>query len=346
MEKIKKNAGWLISLLFLLLLTLQCGKKGETKHYRYIGTAEWSPVSENAMIVSKDEFDETVGATSGCGSEPAIQNLRSPEYFIYLTDTGETKFKLLGKNFSALMPHQIKWSPIGNKFILFGGRVPTIYIIDTAGSLLITDSLGYTFDADWSPDGSKIVCSALRGSQLNPSLQIIDASTGLCTRLLPDTVSTGAVAWSVNNQIAFAFSHDTTTMLATINESGTNLVILDSAAFYNNLRWSPNGNILGYSKHFENEYDVYLRNVSTSSLQHLLHFADNTQIASLRFSPDGNKLSYYLYRTASSTYLYIMNLSDQSVQQIATDCTDGSWSPDSKQIAYVYYNEIFFKPVQ
>jgi Tol biopolymer transport system component len=346
MEKIKKNIGWLVFLVISLLLTTQCGKKGETKHYRYIGGAEWSPVSNNTMIITKDEYDETVGATSGCGSDPVVQNVRSLEYSIYLADTGETKFKQLFAKESVLPPHQIKWSPQGDRFIIYGGRLSSIYIVDTIGSYIKSDSLNHTYDADWSGDGSRIVCSALRGSRLNPSLQIIDAITGISTQLLPESTHTGAVSWSISNKIAFVFSHDTTTALAIMNENGSGMVLLDSSSFFNTIRWSPDGSTLIYSKHLNYDNDVYTLNTLTSTLTHRLHYSDNTQIASIRYSPDGEKMSYYLYRTSSATYLYVMNLSDGNVQQIATDCTDGSWSPDSKQIAYVYYNEIFFKPVQ
>ncbi|MBA4313445.1 MAG: hypothetical protein C0417_12550 [Chlorobiaceae bacterium] len=346
MEKIKRNSARIIFLITAALLITQCGKKGENKHFRYVASAEWSTTSYNALIISKDEYDEVVGATSGCGADATTESVRAPDYALFLSDTGETKLKQLFKNERILPPHQIKWSPLGDKFILYGGRMSTLYIVDTIGSYIKTDSLKYAYDADWSPDGSQIVCSALRSARVYPSLNIVDATTGTTNLLLPDSVHTGSVSWSANNQLAFVFSRDSTNGMAVINANGTGMMLLDSSSFFNALRWSPDGSTILYAKHLNYDSDVYTMNVFTTTTIHRLHFTDDTQIASLRYSPNGQKISYYLYGSSNTTYLYVMNLSDGSAQQIAVQSTDGSWSPDSKQIVYVSYDDIFFKTVE
>jgi Tol biopolymer transport system component len=346
MEKIKLNSARIILFITAALLITQCGKKGENKHFRYVASVEWSTTSYNAMIISKDEYDEVVGATSGCGSDVATESVRAPDYSVFLSDTGETKLRQLFKNERILPPHQIKWSPLGDKFILFGGRMSTLYIVDTIGSYIKTDSLKYTYDADWSPDGSQIVCSALRGTRVYPSLNIVDANMGAASLFLHDSVHTGSVSWSANNQLAFVFSRDSTNGLAVINSNGAGMMLLDSSSFFNALRWSPDGSTILYAKHLHYDSDVYTMNINDRTIIRWLQFADDTQVASLRWSPNGQKFSYYLYGSSNTTYLYVMNLSDRTAQQIALQSTDGSWSPDSKQIVYVTYDDIFFKTVE
>ncbi|MBI5021281.1 MAG: PD40 domain-containing protein [Ignavibacteriales bacterium] len=346
MEKIKQNSARIIFFITIALLVTQCGKKGENKHFRYVASAEWSTTSYNTLIIVKDEYDEVIGATSGCGSDVVTENVRPPDYALFISDTGETKLKQLFKNERVMPPNRIKWSPLGDKFILYSGRMSTLYIVDTIGLYIKTDSLKYTYDADWSPDGSQIVCSALRGSRLHPSLNIVNASTGVSSLFLPDSIHTGSVSWSANNQLAYVFSRDSTNGLAVINTDGTGKMLIDSSAFFNATRWSPDGATILYTKHLNYDSDVYTTNVFTATTIRRLHFTDDTQIASLRYSPDGQKISYYLYGSSNTTYLYTMNLSDGNAQQIAVQTTDGSWSPDSKQIVYVSYDDIFFKSVE
>lgn len=346
MEKIRYNAGRLLLITVFALLITQCGKKGENKHFRFVAGAEWSPVSYNTMIISKDEYDQVVGATSGCGSEPVGDVQIRAGYSVYLSDTGETRSKQLFKNEQISAPHQIKWSPAGDRFILFGGRMSTLYIVDTLGAYVTTDSLNYTYYADWSPDGSQIVCSALRGSKIYPSMNKIDASTGHSSLIMDDSVHTGPVAWSAGNKIAYVYSRDSTSALALINSDGSGFMILDTLSLFSALAWSPDGSTLLFAKHLNYDADVYVRNIFTELTSQLLHYTDDTQIASLRYSPDGRKISYYLYGSSSRTYLYTMDLSDGNARSVAIDCGDGSWSPDSRQIAYVSYDDIFFKTVE
>ncbi|MBI1806294.1 MAG: PD40 domain-containing protein [Ignavibacteria bacterium] len=229
---------------------------------------------------------------------------------------------------------------------LTGNPYPALGIIDTSGNITATDSLGYASDADWSPDGSRLICSAIRRTGTGiTNLYIVDAATGRSTRLLSDSIRTGAVSWSQQNTIGFAFASGGTANLAIIDTNGTNLRVLDSTAYFNTIKWSPDGSKVLYTRNFQSTYEVYTLAVSNSQKQLLLHFEDGTQITSLRYSPDGTMISFYAYQ--SSTFsLYVMGSDGSNPRSVASQSTDGSWSPDSKSLAYVYYNVVYTKRVQ
>ncbi|MBI4810477.1 MAG: hypothetical protein HY800_03370, partial [Ignavibacteriales bacterium] len=335
----------ILVILTLALLILQCGDEGETKHYKYIANAEWSPISSQTLIISKDEYDETTGKTSGCGNEVYDVSLKYPSYKIFFTDTaGFTRKQITSKGF--VPPFQLKWSPTGDRFLLWGNSISTLHIIDTMGNILTTDSLGYIRDADWSPDGSSIVCSAVRQTSIYARLYTVYPTTAHVTQLLADSIHTGAVAWSKQDRIAFAYSSENTSTLVTIAPDGTNLQNHDNGGYFNTIKWSPNGYLLLYSKRMSSSYDAYLLDVSSGATQQILKYSDSTQISSMRFSPDGTMISYYLYYSPDQFYLYVRDLANWITYSIAQQSTDGSWSPDSRSIAYVYYNVVYTKQVR
>jgi len=345
MEKMKNSYSKILLIVLLASLISQCGKEGETKHYKYIASAEWSPISSHTLLISKDEYDETTGKTSGCGNEVYDINLRGPSYKIFLSDTNGSIIRQVTQS-GFVPPLRTKWSPAGDKFILWEDKGSRLWIIDTIGNVKTTDSLVFIRDADWSPDGSSIVCSALRPTSIYPRLYIVSALTANANQLLPDSIYTGAVAWSKQNRIAFAYSGTNKSIIATINPDGTNLHNYDEGGYFNTITWSPDGNILLYSKRTSSSYDAYLLEISSGDTLKIFGFGDSTNIASMKFSPDGTMISYYLYISPNQFYLYARDISNWITYSIAEGSTDGSWSPDSKSIVYVYYNDIFIKKLR
>ena len=333
-----------IFVMFALLIT-QCGNDGETKHLKYIAHAEWSPASNSTIIISKDEHDETTGKTSGCGNDVYVEP-RLPSYDIFLADTSGKIIRQITANKGFTPPFYLRWSPDGSKFLIFGGSISTLMIVDTTGKITLTDSLGYTRDADWSPDGSMIVCSAVRQTSIIPRLYTVNPTDGQSRQIFHDSIHTGAVSWSAHNKVAFAFSSDTASKLAVIDPDGSNFQLRDSGGFFNTIRWSPDGNKLLYSKRTPTQYDAYILDILSSNSVHILRYEDNTNISSLRFSPDGTMISYYVSNSPDKFYLYVMNVDGTNNRLISNQSTEGSWSPDSKSIVYVYFNAVYTKRVR
>src|SRR6266850_5197520 len=112
-------------------LAVECGSDGETKHYKYIGNAEWSPVSNNTMIISKDEFDVTTGKSSGCANEVVDEIPPPVSYDLFVVDTLGRVIRQLTAGSGLAPTFRIKWSPRGDRFLIWGNPFPALHIVDT-----------------------------------------------------------------------------------------------------------------------------------------------------------------------------------------------------------------------
>lgn len=334
-----------ITLCLLGLVMLQCGNDGQTKHYIYITNAEWSSTASNTILIAKDEYDIVEGKTSGCGNEAVVESPRLPQYELFLVDTAGNQMKQLTSSARLSSQAKFKWSPQGNRVLLWDNGYSLLKIIDTAGIVTRFDSVVYVSDAGWSTDGSSIACSAIKGAGASPRLYRINTSAGNVSPLFT-SLQTGAVAWSSKNIIAFAAFDSAITRLMTIQPDGNGLQTIDSAVGIYNVRWSPDGNTLVYSRKTQTSTDIVFYQALTDQQQLLLQYTDDTQVISLRYSPDGTMLSYYLYAGTDQFDLYAINIDGSNARPVATLSTDGSWSPDSKSMAYVYYNKVYAKRVQ
>ncbi len=209
------------------------------------------------------------------------------------------------------------------------------------------DSASYTSDADWSPDGSFVVCSSAPSSGFIPHLTIATA-VGRFVRHLVDTVQTGALAWSSANEIAFTYKQSNdSTYLGLIHPDGSDFHPIDSSGVVYNVDWSSDGGTLLYAvKPGVAAFDLYALTIATGHRGLLAHFQDNTVILSMRYSPDGSRVSYYSYLSPDQYNLYVINADGSNGQHIASLSTDGSWAPDSRHMTYVYYNTVYVKKVE
>ena len=349
LEKINFALRALLLVGFLSLFMIRCGDNGQTQHFKYLGLAEWSPVNNNSLLITKDEYDLVTGKKSACSN--AVEDATPPpiNYNLFLADSNGSVVKQLTQNLFLSTQVRVKWSPLGDRVAVYGNPSSNFFIVYTNGSgVLAADSIGYTVDADWSPDGSRLICSAMRRGATNnrTSIYIVAASNGHCTRLNQDTASTGVVAWSSQNILAYAFASNGTSALVAADTSGNILHDVDSAGYFYVARWSPDGSTLLYSKTDGNvTTDAVEWTFVGESRLPLLHYADNTAILSMRYSPDGTMIS--VYTGQASTYsVYVYNADGTNARLVAALSTDASWSPDSKQLAYVYYNAVQRKRIQ
>jgi len=341
-KSLKTNA--LLAVLFSLIM-LRCGDEGQKKHYKFISAAERSPTAPSLMAISKEEYDIVEGATSGCGGVTEPNSPPTQTFELYLADTSGLILRQLTNNLELSTLAKIRFSPKGDKIMVWDTRVAGIVIVDTLGSTALGDSLTYTADAEWSPDGSKIVCSASTRSNIFTRLATIN-SDGKGYRRLIDSVQTGSVAWSSQNKIAFVFSAQGKTYLATINPDGSGLRTLDSLSLFYNTRWSPDGATLLYSAKDSSSWTVYRMDILTAHKQPLVQYVDDTRILSLRYSPDGTMISYYVYLNPNQFDLYVIQADGSNARHVASLSTDGSWSSDSRSLTYVYYNNVLTQTVR
>ena len=327
--------------ILLGLFAVRCAKDGTTAHYVFITNAEWSTASAGTILIAKQEYDLRQGYSTGCASEATDDPAPFPAYDLYFADTSGRTTRRLTTGGPLRSGGHFEWAHGGDRFIAWDNVTHFAGMIDTTGAVTRFDSAEYVSDADISPDGSTIVASAIRVAGPFPRLYVFPSAGGAMTPIGP-AMQSGAVAWSSSNLIAFVYLDTFTTRLATIHPNGTGLTLIDSAVGFYNLHFSPDGGTLLYTRRVGvSAEDVVLYDIAAGTQRLFLQFTDGTQILSNRWSPDGTMISYYAHQATNVFVLYVINADGTDARQVAQLSTDASWSPDSRRVAYVYFNKLY-----
>ncbi|MBI3365040.1 MAG: PD40 domain-containing protein [Ignavibacteriae bacterium] len=338
-----------MSVTILSLLTFQCGDEGERRHFKAIGNAAWSPTTMNAILISKTEYDFVVGKRSGCGtdvetaSEPSL-----PDYELFIADTSAAITKQLTSNLR-LFQHKFAWSPKGDKFVVWTEYDPPMRIIDTMGNVTIIDSLANTFDLDWSPGGGEILIAGRKFGASQSHLFVYTLHGTLSQ--WSDTIVPGHVSWSPDGRIAAQCFKDSSWPGGAVTKSYLAVLspyenvfrrIYEFRAGTNELRWSPDGRKILFSDRAESTSSFQLFEIpfDGGTTRVLTANTDDSQPYSFSYSPDGSSIEFLEYNTTASS-LYVIDSDGNSKRFIASTRTPGSWSPDSRRVAYVYNNNLY-----
>lgn len=98
--------------------------------------------------------------------------------------------------------------------------------------------------------------------------------------------------------------------------------------------WSPDGQWLAY---VGSQSDIYFNKIDGSELTRLTNKKSQGK-GNLEWSPDGNFIAYSYQNTTSDGGIAIVNVNDHTTQVLATvngDAYSPTWSPNSKQIAFM-----------
>jgi tricorn protease len=111
--------------------------------------------------------------------------------------------------------------------------------------------------------------------------------------------------------------------------------------------WSPDGKAIAWFSDRDGEYQIYLQNADGSGQARALTKFTSGYPHTLRWSPDGSKLSY----TDQTLTLYVLDVASGKITEIARashenidvaidkkPVFDHNWSPDSRYLAYVLMN--------
>ena len=331
-----------IACIIVSLFIVQCSNDSTKTHYIYIPGSEWSSTVINKILIAKQEFDITQGQSSGCND--VTPTTPPPEsYELFFTDTSGTVLKQLSTTLQLSSQAIFRWSPAGNKIMILDNTKVPIRIIDTNGAVQRFDSLTSVTSAAWSPDGSSVICS---GAKSNGAYSLFEITPGNTTiSLIYSQKETGPVAWSKLNELAFVTVDSISAKLWLLtNATGPGILkLIDSASGFYTPSFSPDGNTLIYSRNTQTSDDIVTVNTTTLQQQLFLQFSDGTQVTSLRYSPDGTLISYYSYASSSQINLYVVGTDGSNPTSVASLSTDGSWSPDSRHVAYVLNNKLYTK---
>ena len=344
-KNLEMKKQWFINGVAFIIVSFfiaQCSNDSTKTHYVYIPGAEWSTTVVNKILIAKQEFDITQGQSSGCNNvTPTTPPAES--YELFFADTSGTILRQLSTTLQLSSQAMFRWSPKGDKIIILdNARVP-IRIIDTNGAVQRFDSLTSVTSAAWSPDGSSIICSGAKSHGAYSLYEITPGSTTIS--LIYSQKETGPVAWSHLNELAFVTIDSINAKLWLLtNATGPGIIqLIDSASGFYTPSFSPDGNTLIYSRNTQTTDDIVTVNTTDLTPHTFLQFSDGTQVTSLRYSPDGTLISYYSYASGSQINLYVIGADGSNPTSVASLSTDGSWSPDSRHVAYVLNNKLYTK---
>lgn len=216
--------------------------------------------------------------------------------------------------------------------LCIGGLNFDLWVADFDGGLVrLTDLEGGEADANWSPDGSRIVFTASREG--NCDVYVMDADGSDLINLTRTQADESHPSWSPDgSQIVFVSSEQ----LHLIDvASGQRHQLTDSDIIHGFPDWSPDGERIAFSGGKEPPgpgvvHDLYL--VAPSSGDETRLTDASSQLTAPQWSPDGTQITYFDHSTDPLS-IWIIH-SDGSR---ATELTAGghaSWSPDGGQIVF------------
>lgn len=189
-----------------------------------------------------------------------------------------------------------------------------IFIINNDGSgltKLTTSEMFYIFYLQWSPDGTKIVFSALEKTS-----DCIGDSPN------PNNQSNGC------NFDIFTISADGSQLKNLTNNQGED----------SNPDWSPDGKKIVFNSDRSGNHEIYSINADGTGLKRL---TNNSLVAiDPQWSPDGSWIAYTTAKRKSTGDPYfeicIMNPDGTMIKEI-TEGDSPHWSPDGSNIAFTGY---------
>jgi TolB protein len=179
---------------------------------------------------------------------------------------------------------------------------------DGAGRRVVVTAPGSQFDADWSPDGQRLVYRDSRaGINVNDEIYVSSADGSGARNLTASPTNEWSPAWSPDGeQIAFASDREGELRIFVMGADGSGVRrVSDIWGEYP--AWSPDGtqiafasHVGGMSLHGDPNYDVFVVNTDGSGLRQLTESPAYDMYPT--WSPDGTRIAFHSTRATPENF--------------------------------------------
>jgi len=224
---------------------------------------------------------------------------------------GSQRIRLTNPPLEGLSP---RWSPKGEQILFTGvrkGQARQIYILSTdGGSLRPVLPKGWEgLNADWSPDGYRIVVT-MRNQKIHPqyALFLLEPTTGVLKEL-PDSKNLSDSRWSPDGRY-----------IAAEDNSNRRIVLYDmrkeewssigSGGLLQSPHWSSDGSSIYFQDQLDDEESVFRADVVTRKVDRIMGFGPILQGSATQclFSGVGRDGSLYVMVERGVTDIYALDL--------------------------------------
>src|SRR5438093_1246444 len=247
-------------------------------------------------------------------------------------------------------------------------RTSELYAVSRRGgrSRNLTENKLDDIDPSWAPDGKRFVFAGKRRGSFD--LYLMNAGGGRPRRLLSLPGDQRQPAWSPDGRMIAFVNGDVwscdpdgcyeegLSAIATIRASGgrrhyvtrplvrlgtsfgapQRFMLSDGATFFG-VRWSPDGRELLYARRLD-EGTLDLFSIAPGGAPRRLTASTGIETNAVT-SPDGRHVMFARYPLgAVGPRVFVMNVRGGGLRELAGHGYVGSWSPDSRRVAFVVQN--------
>jgi tricorn protease-like protein len=213
-----------------------------------------------------------------------------------------------------------------------------LYLINSDGTGLsqLTSGPGQSFDADWSPDGTRFAFHSDRGR--NTDIYTMNRDGSNQSRLTTDPAIDRNPVWSPDGKsIAFESYRDGGNRdIYVMNATGGHQIRLTTDLAEDlDPDWSPDGTKIAFARGPNGNRQIYVMNADGSG-QRRMTTALKADEYNPEWSPDGRKIAFHSNRDGTSE-IYVMNADGSNPTRLTTNNAQDynpTWSPDGTRIAF------------
>ena len=273
---------------------------------------ELEEIDSQARATTSLKLDTAVAEASVSPDGQWVAYSDQPDGSLWCSKTnGQSRVRLASSPLRGSLP---RWSPDGKQILFAGareGQASNIYMISPDGGFLhpVLPSGWEGSEADWSPDGYRLVVS-MRNSKTQPipALFTYEPTTGIY-KAVPDGENLSGPRWSPDGHF-----------IAALDESKQEIMIFDvrkgqwfhlaSGGLLASIHWNRDGTAVYFQDQLDEEESVYLGTIEAHRVKKVMGFGETLRGSASHcyFEGIGSEGSLYVMVERGLTDIYALDL--------------------------------------